>query len=248
MATTEAHGLPLSTSYGGRTDFNGMKFTTHSDLPAGTKLVLARRPSGLSGNTPELRASNATTVLATGGAWSSDASVFNYTLSASTTYYIGVVGDGSGTSAKYSGATYPYNGTYLDWVNGYFNGGDTGSGAGVNALNILSVDLEAPISATVMASTLTLSTTAQAPTVFSSAIVTPDNLALTLTLKSVIARGNVNDGTIDLGPGGKGSYVINRNYPATEGLQAATTKQTGRVFNLLPQEGSNVSSRSTKGL
>jgi len=47
--------------------------------------------------------------------------------------------------------------------------------------------------------------------------------------------------------GGKGTKAIANRYPVTSGLTAGTTKQTGRVMNLVPQ-ASTVSRRRKVGL
>lgn len=42
--------------------------------------------------------------------------------------------------------------------------------------------------------------------------------------------------TIQQGPGTVGTYILNSEYPVEEGLEAATTKQTGNP-NLEEQDG-----------
>lgn len=45
-----------------------------------------------------------------------------------------------------------------------------------------------------------------------------------------------------------GEKELRTNWPVEEGLVAGTTKQTGRIMNLIAEEGSNVSDRKTRGL
>ena len=45
-----------------------------------------------------------------------------------------------------------------------------------------------------------------------------------------------------------GEKELKTNWPHVSGLTARTTKQTGRVSNLIPQEGSNVLRRNKAGL
>lgn len=40
----------------------------------------------------------------------------------------------------------------------------------------------------------------------------------------------VSDGTVKEGPGGVGTKIIAKRYPVEEGLQAGTTKQTGKPY------------------
>lgn len=47
--------------------------------------------------------------------------------------------------------------------------------------------------------------------------------------------------------GGKGTKEIATRYPVTSGLTAGTTKQTGRITNLIPQK-SFVRKEMQKGL
>ena len=46
----------------------------------------------------------------------------------------------------------------------------------------------------------------------------------------------------------KGEKELKTDWPITEGLIARTTKQTGRVTNLVPEEKSLVSDRVSCGL
>lgn len=57
-------------------------------------------------------------------------------------------------------------------------------------------------------------------------------------------EGEINmDGSI-IGPtGGIGSRALSKDYPVEEGLIPGTTKTTGRVINLIPSEGSIVTSK-----
>ena len=48
--------------------------------------------------------------------------------------------------------------------------------------------------------------------------------------------------------GSKGTAAIATRYPVTEGLTAATTKQTGTEMTLVPEEGSKVTQRQREGL
>lgn len=41
-----------------------------------------------------------------------------------------------------------------------------------------------------------------------------------------------------------GEKELQTDWPIEEGLTARTTKQTGRVMNLVPEEGSNVPERN----
>ena len=46
----------------------------------------------------------------------------------------------------------------------------------------------------------------------------------------------------------KGQKEIKTKWPITEGLTAGTTKQTGKVMNLIPQLGSIVSRKEKIGI
>ena len=50
------------------------------------------------------------------------------------------------------------------------------------------------------------------------------------------------------GPGGTGTRIINRDYPYETGLISGTTKQEGRISNLVPVKGSLVKRRVKIGL
>jgi len=41
---------------------------------------------------------------------------------------------------------------------------------------------------------------------------------------------------------------LKTSWPVESGLTAGTTKQTGRLMNLMPTEGSNVSKRERQGI
>ena len=53
---------------------------------------------------------------------------------------------------------------------------------------------------------------------------------------------------MSIGPGGSKTKAISKRYPPTFGLTAETTKQTGKVMNLIPGEGSLVPKRYKKGI
>lgn len=242
MTTVEDNGYTPATTYGGSTAFNGMKIETTSGLPTGTKLVACLKNSnGSNANAPQLRASNGTTVLATGSAWSSNSSTFDYTLSASTTYYIGFVGDGSASSFTWQNVqSFPVNGTYLNWT------ASIGTFATTYPVNIEAVTLETPVSQTVMASTLTMSTSQPTPTVFVSAIVTPDTSQLSINVNEIQI---INGSTYwrSEGPGTKGTRIVKTSYPNVAGLTLGTTKISGRNPNL-KYDKSNVPRRDKQGL
>lgn len=58
---------------------------------------------------------------------------------------------------------------------------------------------------------------------------------------------NVPSASVKVGTGGIGTRIMDTNYPYTTGLTAGTTKQTGRVTNLVPQK-SLVPDRQKVGL
>ncbi len=242
MSTVESNGYTPSTTYGGSTAFNAMKIHTHSDMPTGTKLIACAKNSNASNtNAPQLRASDGTTVLATGSAWSSNSSTFDYTLSANTDYFIGMVGDGSSSSFTWQNVqSFPVNGTYLNWT------ASMGTFATTYPVTIQSVTLETPVSQTVMASTLTLSTTEKTPTVFASAIVVAPLQSLNLSLEDPrILNPLIADVTV--GTGQHDSRFIKTNWPTEEGLDLGTTKTSGRDKYLKPQK-SLIRTEYKKGL
>lgn len=222
MTTVESNGYTPATTYGGSTVFNGMKFHTHSDLPAGTTFTACSKNSNASNaNAPQLRASDGTTVLATGSAWSSNSSSFTpYTLSANTDYYIGMVGDGSSSSFTWQNVqSFPVSGTYIDWT------ASIGTFATTYPVTIQSITLETPVSATTSPSRQNMTMSQFAPTVFASAIVTPDALTMNMTLYAPSVR--VADRShITVGSGSVGSKYIRTKWPVEEGLEAGTTKHS----------------------
>lgn len=52
---------------------------------------------------------------------------------------------------------------------------------------------------------------------------------------------------MSIGPKGKGTRAISKNYPVTDGLTAETTTQTGHQERLIPQMKSNVSKKDRAG-
>ena len=53
---------------------------------------------------------------------------------------------------------------------------------------------------------------------------------------------------VNVGTGGSGTRFIKTKYPVVSGLTAGTTKQTGRITNLVPYKGSTVAKRLRKGI
>lgn len=121
-AIYEAANLGVNTAYGGRPEFNGVRFSTGAGLPAGTKLIAINYHCGLAtADTPQLRDSSHN-VLATGSAISGCNSTFSYTLSPSTSYEAGAVGDSSANSMYWSNPNPSWPSTtadgYITWVGG----------------------------------------------------------------------------------------------------------------------------------
>ena len=54
--------------------------------------------------------------------------------------------------------------------------------------------------------------------------------------------------TVQEGPGGSGTRIINRKYPVTSGLTAGTTKTEGRQINLVAEEADLTKEEENKGL
>ena len=48
----------------------------------------------------------------------------------------------------------------------------------------------------------------------------------------------VSDGAVEEGPGGVGTKIIAKRYPNIEGLEAGTTKQTGKPY-LVDEKGNS---------
>ena len=51
-----------------------------------------------------------------------------------------------------------------------------------------------------------------------------------------------------VGTGGSGTRFIKTKYPSVTGLIAGTTKQTGRLLNLVPYTASKIPERLRRGL
>ena len=51
-----------------------------------------------------------------------------------------------------------------------------------------------------------------------------------------------------VGTGGSGTRFIKTKYPSVTGLTAGTTKQTGRLLNLVPYTASKIPARLRRGL
>ena len=219
---TESNGYTPSTTYSGSNVFNGMKIHTKS-WPSGAKLTKITKHANVSNSTtPQLRASDGTSVLATGSAWSSNESTFDYTLTDNTDYYVGAVGDSSSSSFTWQNVqTFPVtSGTYVNWT------ASIGTFATTYPINITSIDITYTTDITISPSALTLSTTEASPTY----LIDVPCLALSsgLTLQSVTLSGSNIPiySHVVVGSGGVGSKILNRKYPYEEGLVFGTTKQT----------------------
>jgi len=53
---------------------------------------------------------------------------------------------------------------------------------------------------------------------------------------------------MEVGTGTTGTKIIRRDWPNTSGLEAGTTKQEGRISNLVPEQGSLVPEKNRKGI
>jgi len=104
----------------------------------------------------------------------------------------------------------------------------------------------AVVNVTVTPSALTLSTTAQTPTILAIFIQRePLDIEIAHPTSWVFTKGTYQ---VVGGTGGARTAAISKRYPVTSGLTAGTTKTEGRIMNLVPTEGSNVSRRYKKGL
>lgn len=120
---------------------------------------------------------------------------------------------------------------------------------------------------TISPSTLTLSSTQQAPSYFiditagavgiTSNLLSPvlslpvnisiSSLSMTSNLNSIaIQKGDINRGTYKNGTGTRGTKYISEKYPVTSGLEI-DNKHDGRIMNLVP-DSSNVPGRDKVGL
>ena len=53
---------------------------------------------------------------------------------------------------------------------------------------------------------------------------------------------------VEVGTATHNEKEVKKNWPVTEGLEAGTEKQTGRIMTLIPLEGSNVAKRFKVGI
>ena len=178
--------------------------------------------------------------------FSGNDAVFSYALASLTKYYIVAGSDDASFTGAYTTVTHPVAGTNIDCIGRcVVNPPAAVSELAVGYIHAInSVTSDASVNVTVTPSTLTLSTTAQTPTII--VLIIP--AVLTLTASPLDGWVSIS-GTYQVvgGTGGIRTRAIANRYPVTSGLTAGTTSQTGHQENLIPQEGSNVPKRLRRG-
>ena len=254
--TVDDHGQTLNANTGAGTGKQGMKFTTRT---ACILDAITKSSAQLEVLTAYLQDSAGTGLAS--AAFSGDVATFNYTL-ADATQYRAVVDENGGSfitrKKDPASPTMPITQTNIVWDSDH-----TGDTLVIRAIQSLTTT--AIVNVTVTPSTLTLSTTAQTPTIIvliipSTLTLTaavqapaitilslPDAVSLAVSAKDVFVLETENY-QIVVGTGTKSTRFLANRYPVTSGLTAGTTKTEGRVTALIPSEGSNIPGRNKAGL
>lgn len=211
--TDDASHNDGSSTFGGQTNLRGYKIKALTNCT----LIRVTKHSSCTAPTCYLKDTSNNT-LAT-ASFSGDNATFSYSLTSGTYYWL-LCGGGSYTIACKGSPSFPYSGTNIEYtkeVNGTTE-------ATSWDMNVTSIRTETIDNVTVSATALTLSTTAEEPTI----ITTIQGGALSLNL-------GLYDPTLDgldewsshvvVGTGTIGTRFINKRYPVTKGLIAGTTRQ-----------------------
>lgn len=167
--------------------------------------------------------------------WSSNVATFNTLLSGSNAVYFVMAGknDASAYDRTYDGdgVAYPYSNNDIS-INGFVIL-DSGGLQTNNYRNIWRIITTAPVNYTATPSALTLSTTAQTPTLLFT--IAPSAFALSLSLKTValdISAPFYNH--VVVASGSRGTRAVRSSYPKTVGTTFGTTKTDKIKMRLEP--------------
>lgn len=222
--TTDSSNNTQNSTEGGITQKGGFKIANHSGTRKMTKIT---KHASCTATTGYLLASDHSTVLAS-AAFSGNDCTIDYTLTASTTYYIAADSGGGAYTRTYisSAPSYPQNGTNIDYTTGFWNGGDSSG----DAINIVSVTTNALANADRI-----VETNAQ------SLAITPTAFQITGYAETVTGTGTI---TYDVSFDG-GSHYLTAKVSGTR--YAIVNTGTSMILRQNLNAGASAGSASAKG-